>query len=1050
MGLLFCLSALLHLLLSIFLFNNVVTHSLSAFLQPSCHDGERAALLQFKQSFIINKYASSSDGAYPKVLGWKAEGNNSNCCSWDGVECDAKKGHVIGIDLSSSCLFGSISSNSTLFLLSHLKKLNLADNDFNHSPIPSAIGNFLRMTYLNLSYSVFQGQIPSEISHLSKLSSLDLSNNYDDYTGENLLVLKNPSLTSLVKNLTRLEMLKLGGISISSVVPNFLANFKRLTWLDLDDCGLQGEFPAKFFQLPNLQVLDLGNNNNLTVYFPEFHQPSPLKKLVLRYTNFSGSIPPSIKNLDSLQYLTIRGCNFSRGLPPALGKLTQLTYLNLAQSQFSGHIPSFLQNLTHLTILSLFENNLNGPIPSWLGKLSQLTILNLYENNLNGPIPSCLGKLSQLTTLNLYENNLNGPIPSWLGKLSQLHALDLEYNNLTGSTPPSLQNLTKLTEISLGGNHLTGPIPSWLGNLSQATAIFLFQNEFNGSVPHSLSKLMNLEALYLDHNNLGGTLKFDMFFDMSHLTYLDLSSNNLSLLFGGTNTNATLSKFKHVALCSCNLTEFPHFLRYQRKLKWLDLCENKIYGRVPKWMWNTSQETLMLMSLGNNFLTGFHQSTTILPWVNLRVMDLSSNMLEGPQPIPRPSTIHYDVSNNRLNGEISPLICNLSHLLVLDMSNNNFSGMIPHCLGNFSDSLSVLNLRNNSFNGIIPLSCTRASNLRMIDFSDNRFQGKLPQSLVTCRMLESLDLANNLLVDVFPSWLGSLLELKHLILKQNGFHGTIRKLETSFEFPKLRVIDLSCNSFTGELPSNMLNWSAMKDLNDFNSTYTKANVTIDFNDSYVPREYDYSFTIVNKGVERKYDKIQEALAVIDLSSNQFSGGIPEIIGNMKALRMLNLSNNMLTGCIPSSLGNLSVLESLDLSHNKLSGEIPQQLMQLTFIASFNVSHNSLSGPIPQGSQVDTWGNDSFKDNPGLCGNPLSKKCENSEALPPLPSTVDDEDDLWSLIIEDSWKFVLAGIISGLVVGVALGEILITKRQGWFVKIFRGSPLKRRGEIMRTH
>ncbi|KAL5546851.1 hypothetical protein UlMin_006538 [Ulmus minor] len=978
MGLLFCLSALLHLLLSIFLFNNVVTHSFSAFLQPSCHDGERAALLQFKQSFIINEDASSSDGAYPKVLGWKAEGNNSNCCSWDGIECDAKKGHVIGLDLSSSCLFGSISSNSSLFLLSHLKKLNLADNDFNHSPIPSAIGNFLRMTYLNLSYSVFQGQIPSEISHLSKLSSLDLSNNYGDYTGENLLVLKNPSLTSLVKNLTRLEMLKLGGISISSVVPNFLANFKRLTWLDLDDCGLQGEFPAKIFQLPNLRVLDLGNNNNLTVYFPEFHQPNPLKQLVLR------------------------NINFSRGLPPALGKLSQITCLDLAQSQLSGHIPSFLQNLTHLTVLALDENNLNGPIPSWLGKLSQLT------------------------------------------------TLDLGGNNLTGSIPPSFQNLTKLTGIFLYGNHLTGPIPSWLGNLSQTTRIFLGQNEFIGSVPHSLSKLMNLRHLSLYENNLGGTQKFDMFFDMSHLTRLSLSDNNLSLLFGGTNTNATLSKFKVVGLCSCNLTEFPHFLRNQRKLEWLDLGENKIHGQVPKWMWNTSQETLMFISLGDNFLTGFHQSTTILPWVSLKIMDLSSNMLEGPLPIPPPSTLNYYISNNRLNGEISPLICNLSHLRVLDVSNNNFSGMIPHCLGNFSDSLSVLNLGNNSFNGIIPLSCTRASNLRMIDFSDNQFQGILPQSLVNCTMLESLVLANNHLVDVFPSWLGSLPELKHLILKQNRFYGTLRKLETSFEFPKLLVIDLSCNSFTGELPSNMLNWSAMKVLNDFNSTYLKATETLYFSDSYVPEEYHYSFTIVNKRVETKYAKIQEAFVVIDLSSNQFSGGIPEIIGNMKALHALNLSNNMLTGCIPSSLGNLSELESLDLSHNKLSGEIPQQLMQLPFIASFDVSHNNLSGPIPQGSQVDTWGNDSFKDNPGLCGNPLSKKCENSEALPPLPSTVDDEDDLWSLIIEDSWKFVLAGIISGLVVGVALEDILITKRQGWFVKIFRGRPLKRRGEIMRTH
>jgi hypothetical protein len=36
-----------------------------------------------------------------------------------------------------------------------------------------------KLTLLNLNYSVFAGQVPSEISHLSKLVSLDLSRNYD-------------------------------------------------------------------------------------------------------------------------------------------------------------------------------------------------------------------------------------------------------------------------------------------------------------------------------------------------------------------------------------------------------------------------------------------------------------------------------------------------------------------------------------------------------------------------------------------------------------------------------------------------------------------------------------------------------------------------------------------------------------------------------------------------------------------------------------------------------------------------------------------------------
>ncbi|KAM5556504.1 hypothetical protein ABKV19_024072, partial [Rosa sericea] len=150
MGLSHCL-----LLFFIFFFkgcNTSTSHELSY-----CHDEESSALLQFKQSFTIDASASGLEGAYPKVLSWKQAqgGNNTSCCTWDGVECDEHTGHVIGLDLRSSCLYGSIHSNSSLFSLVHLQRLNLADNHFNYSQIPTSIRNFPRLTHLDLSASVF-------------------------------------------------------------------------------------------------------------------------------------------------------------------------------------------------------------------------------------------------------------------------------------------------------------------------------------------------------------------------------------------------------------------------------------------------------------------------------------------------------------------------------------------------------------------------------------------------------------------------------------------------------------------------------------------------------------------------------------------------------------------------------------------------------------------------------------------------------------------------------------------------------------------------------
>ncbi|KDP34613.1 hypothetical protein JCGZ_11136 [Jatropha curcas] len=382
--------------------------------------------------------------------------------------------------------------------------------------------------------------------------------------------------------------------------------------------------------------------------------------------------------------------------------------------------------------------------------------------------------------------------------------------------------------------------------------------------------------------------------------------------------------------------------------------------------------------------------------------------------------------------------CKLSSLQVLDLSNNKFSGMLPQCLGNFSVSLSVLNLENNSFTGTIPHTWTR-SKLRMIKLGRNKLHGKIPKSLAKCTMLESVDLGNNQLNDTFPLWLGTLSELKILIIRFNRFHGTLLEIcKSDSAFPKLRIIDLSSNNFSGKFPVDcFLRWNAMKVVDSKVLEYMKADIVLKFS-SFLHYYYDYSIIMTNKGVEREYPRVVEIFSAIDISCNKFEGEIPELIGILKGLRSLNLSNNALTGHIPLSIVNLTNLESLDLSRNMLSGPIPQELKQLTFLSEFDVAYNHLTGPIPQGNQFDTFPNNSYDGNSGLCGSPLTKSCENPDSSPAAPK----QNHHSGFLFEFGWEVVLMGYGCGFVLGLVIGHFVTKRKKGWVAKTC-GVNLQRR-------
>ncbi|XP_040955148.1 receptor-like protein 36 [Gossypium hirsutum] len=488
------------------------------------------------------------------------------------------------LDLSSNNLRGSLLENaSNLFHVNGLQRLNLADNDFNGTISSKFFSQSVSLTHLDLSFN----------------GLFDLISRFDGQ-----------GFDTLATNLTKLRNLALNGVDMSDVaLTSFLNLSSSLEHLSLSYSQLQGEFPTQVSQLPNLKVLDLSEDENLT----------------------AGPLPITILNL------------------------TKIAHLDLSNNHLEGPFPNHVSELQFLEVLELYKNSISGGVPSWLFSLPSLPLLDLSYNKLVGPIDR-IQQPSSIQDVKLSYNNIGGSIRCSIFDLVNLTSLDLSSNNLSGPIPYSIFDLVYLSYLDLSSNNLSSVIKSDM--LSKLTSLEVldvsrqFPNFFQSS---------QLEVLDLSNNMISGGISRWEAEGWEGLQYLDLSHNFLTALeqYPGNNLdylNLHSNLLQGPILSTCLNPQIPIL----KELEVLIISKNKLIGNTPSSICNLS--SLGVLDLSEINLSG------IIPDClgnlnHLQLFDLQMNNFIGkiPNSFVNNELAHLVFNDNQLDGLVQPSMANWSN-----------------------------------------------------------------------------------------------------------------------------------------------------------------------------------------------------------------------------------------------------------------------------------------------------------------------------------------------------------------------------------------------------
>ncbi|XP_020221358.1 receptor-like protein kinase HSL1 [Cajanus cajan] len=331
---------------------------------------------------------------------------------------------------------------------------------------------------------------------------------------------------------------------------------------------------------------------------------------------------------------------------------------------------------------------------------------------------------------------------------------------------------------------------------------------------------------------------------------------------------------------------------------------------------------------------------------------------------------HLDFSFNLIPGGFPTPLYNCSKLEYLDLSRNNFDGMVPHDIDKLGANLQYLNLSSTNFAGGVPPSVGKLKQLRELKLQYCLLNGTVAAEIDDLSNLEYLDLSSNFM---FPEWkmpwnLTKFNKLKVLYLYSTKLVGEIP--ERIGDMVALEKVDMSKNGLTGGIPIGLFK------LKNLTTLYLYAN-----------------------SLSGEIPSVVEALNLVnlDLARNNLTGKIPDGFGKLQQLSWLSLSLNSLSGVIPESLGNLPALKDFRVFFNKLSGTLPTDFGRYSKLQTFLTASNNLTGKLPENlcynglllnlSVYDNNLSGELPESLGNCSGLMDLKIHNNEFSGNIPSGI---------------------------------------------------------------